>query len=382
MVECDGGNIDVGASGFSASSYINTELCLRPSAKAKGGVTYYFALRDCGNSSPIPCSQYAALTMEAYDPPEAPKIVSAMNSVTVSVEKVGYGNNDLPEKTYRVLTSGSEPIRYEAQNLPAGYALFGDTIADDGTPSTPGTHSVTLTVRNAYGSDTKTLSLTVADAQVPAYRTLLSGEVGKPFRFDAPMAGTAPIGCRVDVVGGGSLPAGLSFNGIRTISGTPQAAGMTRLLMTATNAANAASGGPKSCVILTITGGEGVDAYGIPDSWKVQYFGSATAPGSGALADPDGDGMTNLAEFKAGTIPTDSRSVLAIGGAALGSGADKFVVSWDSVSGKSYGVDKRTNLTGGAWQSVAGGIPGNPPVNAYTDSVGSTPGGYYRVKVE
>ncbi|EFK97339.1 hypothetical protein LDC_0623, partial [sediment metagenome] len=36
MVDCDGGNIDVPASGFSASSYINTELCFRPSAKAKG----------------------------------------------------------------------------------------------------------------------------------------------------------------------------------------------------------------------------------------------------------------------------------------------------------------------------------------------------------
>ncbi len=47
------------------------------------------------------------------------------------------------------------------------------------------------------------------------------------------------------------------------------------------------------------------DGDGIPDAWKIEYFGSITAPGSGAGDDPDGDGLTNMQEFLLGTDPTN-----------------------------------------------------------------------------
>ena len=48
----------------------------------------------------------------------------------------------------------------------------------------------------------------------------------------------------------------------------------------------------------------------IPDSWRMQYFGSSTpvAGVSGADDDPDGDGLTNIQEFQAGTNPLQSDS--------------------------------------------------------------------------
>lgn len=265
IVDCDGGNSDVSVA-FDPSSYINAELCFRPTAKAKGGATYFFRLKDL--SMPVKIGQYAALTMEAYDPPEAPVIRSSL-AATVSVEKVGYGMNDALELNYRILASGSEPITYEARNLPAGYALFGDTIADDGTPSTPGTNNVVLTVRNAYGNNTKTVALTVASSQYPAYRTMLSGEVGKPFSYTLPVAGSGPVGARLDVLGGVGLPAGLTFDGVRTISGTPREAGTTRLLLTATNAVNATPGGPAARVILTVN--EGSSGFAIEELSMTPY---------------------------------------------------------------------------------------------------------------
>lgn len=42
---------------------------------------------------------------------------------------------------------------------------------------------------------------------------------------------------------------------------------------------------------------------GLPDSWELQYFGSLNAPNNGANDDPDGDGFTNLQEYRAGLNP-------------------------------------------------------------------------------
>ncbi len=47
-------------------------------------------------------------------------------------------------------------------------------------------------------------------------------------------------------------------------------------------------------------------------AWQVKYFGSTTNPAAAASADPDGDGQNNLAEFLAGTNPTNSASGLRI----------------------------------------------------------------------
>jgi hypothetical protein len=42
---------------------------------------------------------------------------------------------------------------------------------------------------------------------------------------------------------------------------------------------------------------------GLPDSWELPYFGSLNASGNGANGDPDGDGFTNLQEYRAGLNP-------------------------------------------------------------------------------
>jgi hypothetical protein len=44
------------------------------------------------------------------------------------------------------------------------------------------------------------------------------------------------------------------------------------------------------------------DSDGLPDSWETQYCGSITAQDQNG--DPDGDGFTNLQEYRAGTNPT------------------------------------------------------------------------------
>jgi hypothetical protein len=53
---------------------------------------------------------------------------------------------------------------------------------------------------------------------------------------------------------------------------------------------------------------------GLPDAWEAIYFGSTGAPGTGPQNDPDGDGLSNLEEFRAGTNPIEAASAVRIAG--------------------------------------------------------------------
>ncbi|MEW6681845.1 MAG: FG-GAP-like repeat-containing protein, partial [Nitrospirota bacterium] len=75
------------------------------------------------------------------------------------------------------------------------------------------------------------------------------------------------------------------------------------------------------------------DNDGLPDSWENQYLlDPEDATGSnGASGDPDGDGATNLQEFQAGTDPQDPDSY-PLGGDADGDGLPD---GWESANGLS-----------------------------------------------
>ena len=126
------------------------------------------------------------------------------------------------------------------------------------------------------------------------------------------------------------------------------------------------------------TGRPCVDACGIPDAWKVFYFGATNAPLGGALDDWDGDGMNNLSEWFAGTDPTSGQSCLklrATAGQAATQGFD-----FDTTAGYTYSVYRKTNLMDAAnWQLFTNFISvGGPSRVPFT---GAPPQGYFRVQV-
>ena len=94
------------------------------------------------------------------------------------------------------------------------------------------------------------------------------------------------------------------------------------------------------------------DGDGIPDWWMIEYFRHPTGQ-AGDLSrtqdDADGDGMNNLQEFLAGTIPTDPNSLLALSVATDASGNNLFL-GWNAVPGKNYQVLSATNLSNPVWQ--------------------------------
>ena len=124
--------------------------------------------------------------------------------------------------------------------------------------------------------------------------------------------------------------------------------------------------------------------------WQLQYFGCTNCPQADAAADPDGDGQNNLAEFLAGTIPTNSVSVLRIT-SAVTSGANVTLI-WSTAGGHTNIVQVSTGASDGSYNTngfvdIAGSLTivggsGDTSAN-YVDVGGATnaPSRYYRVRL-
>jgi Bacterial TSP3 repeat/WD40-like Beta Propeller Repeat len=120
---------------------------------------------------------------------------------------------------------------------------------------------------------------------------------------------------------------------------------------------------------------------GIPDAWRAYYFGGSgttTNSQSCATCDPDGDGMSNLQEYLAGTDPTNPASVFRLQISAQGS-TNNLVITWPAVAGRNYQLQYKTNLTDVVWQTPsATRVVGD---TGYYQATNSPPSGYYRVVI-
>ena len=74
-----------------------------------------------------------------------------------------------------------------------------------------------------------------------------------------------------------------------------------------------------------------------------------------AALDSDGDGMTNLQEYLAGTDPRSAASVLRI--TSIQKSAGDIVINFPSVFGKTYRVEQKNNFSVG-WSTLHDNIPG------------------------
>ena len=106
------------------------------------------------------------------------------------------------------------------------------------------------------------------------------------------------------------------------------------------------------------------DGNGLGDAWEIQYFGRI---GADPNADPDGDGMTNLQEYRAGTNPTDPQSRFAF--VEIRSEPGGIRVRWASQPNHHYRLRRSATLLTSttSYQIVQTGIAGTPPINDFLD---------------
>ncbi len=118
---------------------------------------------------------------------------------------------------------------------------------------------------------------------------------------------------------------------------------------------------------------------GISDVWRAQYFGSVRNPDSLADLDPDGDGVSNAAEFNTGTDPLDASDNLKV---QLRTRAPRGVaIRWAGHLGKRYVLESSSLLAPGSWSRVTDPIDGNGGEIEIEqeNSVGQR---YYRIRLE
>jgi beta-glucanase (GH16 family) len=111
---------------------------------------------------------------------------------------------------------------------------------------------------------------------------------------------------------------------------------------------------------------------GIPNGWKQQYGFNPFDP-TVAAADPDGDGMSNLQEFLAGTDPTNSASYFHI--ISIAPQGNDVLITWTCGGGRTNVVQAATDLVSSTYSNVSDNIilPGTGDrVTNYLDAGAAT----------
>jgi hypothetical protein len=107
-------------------------------------------------------------------------------------------------------------------------------------------------------------------------------------------------------------------------------------------------------------------------AWLQQY--DLLTDGSADYADPDHDGMNNWQEWRCGTDPTNALSALRLLSASP-AGTD-VTVTWQSVAGVSYSLERSTNLLAKPpFSLLAPNLPGQPGTTSFidTNAAGASP---------
>jgi fibronectin type 3 domain-containing protein len=260
--------------------------------------------------------------------------------------------------SYQITADGS-PTSYEATGLPAGLSVNPNTGLISGTPSVTGLFTATIGASNAGGTGVASLVITALPAPpaAPAGLTATGGNAAVSLSWTA-SSGAMSYNVQRSLTSG---------SGYTTVAG-----GVTA---TSRNDTGLADGTTYYYVVTAVnSGGESAgsaEASATTDtaiqSWRQANFGTTSNSGNAADgADPDGDGLTNASEFAAGTNPNDGSSGLRVSIATVNS--SDIAVSFPSVNGKTYRLERSDTLQSGSWTTVQDHIAGTGATVQITDA--------------
>jgi hypothetical protein len=257
---------------------------------------------------------------------------------------------DPTNATFTVVASSTTPIsyqwKYNGTNIPG--ATSSTLVVSNVTLAKAGTYTADITDSVATISTTNSmliplitpvvtqppLSLTVATGALVGVSVTLGDGNPPPFYYEWRRAST--------VIGAFSLMEKSSFFTFRA----PATIGTQayRLIITNLATTNVQAVAPT----FSVTTVADSDGDGIPDGYEAA-IGLNTNNAADALADLDGDGMTNLAEYLAGTDPIDPNSYLRIDQTTT-PGVTKLQLG--AISNRTYSVQFAPQLPG-PWSRLA-----------------------------
>jgi hypothetical protein len=124
---------------------------------------------------------------------------------------------------------------------------------------------------------------------------------------------------------------------------------------------------------------EDTDQDGLSDDWEEHYFGHSSYTGAN---DVDGDGLNNLGEFIAGTVPTNAGSRLEMWVTWDKEAPEQVLIEWTSVSNRVYHLYRTTNLLSDVYIPFKVNVQPTPPVNAEQDINENIEPRFYRIGVQ
>jgi hypothetical protein len=211
----------------------------------------------------------SSFTAQIIDSSDVPYTVNAAESIAIAAPSGGGGGGSSSSLTISGQpAAGTVGVAYSASflasggtapyswtilsgSLPSGLTLSASSGTISGTPSSAGTSVFTLQALDAKGNQASApFSILIKTASTPltlTLSTLPGATVGVPYSATVGVSGgSAPYSC-LEV--GGSLPAGLSLAANCVVSGTPTTAGISVVMVKASDASSPAE---------TITGPESI----------------------------------------------------------------------------------------------------------------------------
>jgi Putative Ig domain len=210
------------ATGLSDGLSLNSSTgAITGTPTSKGTVTFTYTVKDSSAAGPL-SSTSGSLTITINNPP-APAITTTQGQVTAATAGSAY--------SFKFAATGTGTLTWSATGLPAdGLSLNSSNGTVSGTPPSPQTVSISLTVSDTYGQSSSATAFTITVNPAPLGITTTSlpqGTIGSAYTSTdvAVTGGTAPFTWSLS---SGTLPAGLLLNSSTgAITGTPTAAAVT-----------------------------------------------------------------------------------------------------------------------------------------------------------
>ncbi len=117
---------------------------------------------------------------------------------------------------------------------------------------------------------------------------------------------------------------------------------------------------------------------GIPDSWRLRWFGTVNNLLSVSNACPSGDGVNNWQKYVAGVDPNVANDFPSVNVKTPPAGA-MAAIHWPSVSGKQYVILRSASLFPGHWTAIATNTGTGTDMEFDDTTGGSTQ--FYRVQI-